>query len=87
MNQLVVGQAVQASCSIDTHDPQLAEVALGLAAVTVCVDQGFVDLLFGGLENAVLGTEVTLCQFQNFFMFATYDDAAFNSCHLNKPPK
>ena len=55
VDQLTVGQAVQARGGVDAHDPQAAEVALLAAAAGVGVVQRLVDGLLGGLIQLALG--------------------------------
>lgn len=76
-HEFAVGQAVQTRSGVDADDPQLAEVALPLATVAVRVQQGFVDLLLCGFKQAMLGTEVTLCELKNPFAATGANESAF----------
>ena len=45
LDKAVVGHSIEASCSVDSLDPQPTEITLVLTTVVVCVDQRVQDLL------------------------------------------
>src|SRR5690606_18074262 len=59
LDEAVVGHAFGAGSGVDALDPELAEVALVLAAVVVAVDQRVGDLLLGLAVQARTLTAVT----------------------------
>ncbi len=70
-NKAAVRHAVDARTSVDTLNPQRAELALAVAAVTVRILAGFDNSLFGYTENTRTCTIVTFGLLQNFFFMAT----------------
>src|SRR5690606_20171539 len=77
-DETAVGQTVYTSTSIDTSDPQGAELTLPLTAVAVGVLACLDHCLLGNTEHARASTVVTFSKFQNFFVTLTSDNAALN---------
>src|SRR5690606_9605244 len=80
-DQTAVGQTVLTSTSVDTSDPQSAELALALTAVTVGVLASLDHRLLGDAEHARTRTVVALGELQNFLVTSTSDDATLNTSH------
>ncbi|OEC40254.1 hypothetical protein A7D27_16475 [Pseudomonas sp. 1D4] len=80
-DQTAVGQTVLTSTSVDTSDPQSAELTLALTAVTVGVLACLDYRLLGNAEHARASTVVAFGEFQNFFVTSTSDNATLNTSH------
>ena len=64
-DQAAVGQTVLTSTSVDTGDPQCAELTLALTTVTVGVLASLDHRLLGNAEHARACTVVALGELQN----------------------
>lgn len=64
-NKAAVGQTVDTGSSVDTCNPQSAELTLTLTTVTVRILTSFDDSLFGYTEHTAASTVVTFGLFQN----------------------
>ena len=80
-NQTAVGKAIDTSASIDTSDPKCPELTLTLPAVTVGVLACFDYRLLGNTENTRTRPIVAFCEFQDFFVTSTSDNATLNTSH------
>ena len=56
VHELRVRDVVQASSSVDTSDPERTDLALLVAAITILILQGVLDLLFSMLVSCLLYT-------------------------------
>src|SRR5690349_20927944 len=59
VHEVAVAEAVGAGAGVDARDPQLAKVALLLAAIAIGVLPGVVHRLLGGLDEAVPAAAVS----------------------------
>jgi len=66
-HQLRVGQAFQASGSVDTLNPQCAEVALLSATVAIGIGETLLPGVLGDGPDVLAGAVVTAGEFQNSF--------------------
>ncbi|KUM44362.1 hypothetical protein AR540_21645 [Pseudomonas sp. EpS/L25] len=80
-DQTAVGQTVDTSTSVDTSDPQSAELTLTLTTVTVGVLACLDYRLLSDAEDARTGTVVAFGELQDFLVTATSDDATLNTSH------
>lgn len=80
-----VGQTAFTRGGIDACNPQGAELALPLAAVTVGILTGLDDALGSYAEDAVASTTMTLGLIDNFFVSGAGGDATFYSWHSLVP--
>ncbi|BBG29853.1 pyruvate-formatelyase-activating enzyme [Zymobacter palmae] len=80
-NETAVGQTVDTSSSIDTRDPQSAELAFTLAAVTVRILTSFDDCLFGYAEYARARTVVTFGQLEDLLVTTVCSHTTFDARH------
>ena len=62
-----VGEAFETGGSVDTLNPQGAEIAFFRFPVAVSIGQTFFPSVFGNSPDIFTGTDVTACKFQNFF--------------------
>src|SRR5712671_3074688 len=72
---------MQACRSVDTRNPQRAELTLLRAAVAICVLAGFDDCLLGGAIDLTAGVVVALRLAKNLLVTATGRHSTFYSCH------
>src|SRR5690606_3630645 len=80
-NQTAVGQTVLTSTSVDTSDPQSAELTLALTAVAVGVLASLDYRLLGNTEHTRTSAVIAFGEFQNFLVTATSYDATLNTSH------
>ena len=83
VNQLAIGKTVEPSGSVDTGDPQTAEIALAVAAVPVGVDLSPIEGFLGGAEQATARPPIALGLFEDLFLALLGGDAGFypwNGC-------
>ena len=66
-HQLRVAEAVLAGSGVDALDPEGAEVAFFVLAVTVGVGKTFFPGVFGNGPHVTAASEVAACKFQDFF--------------------
>ena len=66
-HQLAVGFTLEASGGVDPLNPELTELALLVAAVTVSVLQAFFDLVLCNGPDVFLPAEIALGHLQNLF--------------------
>lgn len=66
-HELGVAQVVHACGSVDTLDPESAEVAFFVLAVAVCVCETFLPGVFGYGPYVTAASEVAAGKFQDFF--------------------
>ena len=62
-----VAQVVETSSSVDTLDPEGAEVAFFVFAVAVCVGETFFPSIFGNGPYVTAASEVAAGKFEDFF--------------------
>src|ERR1700730_2864986 len=67
--------------SIDTRNPQRAELALLRAPVAKCVLPGLDDCLLGSAIDLAAGVVIALRLAKNFLVTAPGRHSTFNSCH------
>jgi hypothetical protein len=82
-DEAAVGQTVDACSSVDTCDPQSAELTLTLTTVTVCILTSFDDSLFGNSEYTAASTVVTFGLFQDFLVTGASLYTTFYARHGN----
>ena len=58
---------MEASCRVDTGDPEPAEIALAIPPVAVRVGLGAIDRLSGSSEQTSASAEVPLGLFEDLF--------------------
>src|SRR5690606_25116728 len=80
-NQTAVGQTVLTSTSVDTSDPQSAELAVALTAVKVGVMASIDPRLLGDAEHERTRSVAALGEHYNFLVTSTSDDATLNASH------
>jgi hypothetical protein len=56
LNELAVGESVQASCRVDTNDPETTEITLFSPTIAVRELQSFLDCSLSKLETSVTTT-------------------------------
>jgi hypothetical protein len=83
VHEHAVWQAMLTCSRIDTRDPQCAELALPLAAVTIGILPRLHHRFFGDAIDAVAAAAVTLGLVQNFLVARARRYTTFNSCHFN----
>ena len=66
-DELAVGDALHASCSVDTLDPESAESALLSLAVAVGVGLAFLPGVLGNGPDVLATAEVTFGEFEDSF--------------------
>ena len=66
-HELRLGKPLEACSSVDTLDPECAEVALFIAAVAEGVGQAFFPGVFGNGPDVFACAEVAVCEFKNSF--------------------
>ena len=66
MDELAVGDPIEAGSGIDTDDPETAEIAFALAAVAIGIYLGTVDSFSGGAEEATAPSPISLGLFEYF---------------------
>ena len=81
IHEFGIADVVETAGRVDAADPELTEVALDQAAGDVSVAIGVEDLLFGGLEEKMLRTEVTFRFLKDSLPAGTGNGATFNSSH------
>src|SRR5580704_12798056 len=77
-----IAQTVDARSSVDTRDPQSAELALLRAPVAVSVLAGLDDRLLRYAINLAPGVVIALRLTKNFLVTAPGRHATFDSCHV-----
>src|SRR5690348_11366125 len=82
LDEAVVGQAVLTSTGVDPLDPELAELALLLAAVVVAVDQRVGDLLLGLAVQARTLTAVAGGPLEDYPALLLGVYRPLDACHL-----
>jgi hypothetical protein len=82
MNQLTVGDAVEARGSADALNPQAAILALFDAAIAECIAIGAIRGFLRGLVELALGEKKTFCTFEILLTPRTAFGAAFYAWHL-----
>src|SRR5690625_5869857 len=87
VDNAAVRQTVFAGSRVDALNPQAAEVALALAAVTVAVLAGLDDSLLGYAKRLAAGTIIALGPAQHLAVAATGGYRTFYSCHDRSPLK
>ena len=70
-HQLRVAQTLEAGSSVDTLDPQSAEVALLVTAVTEGVGETLLPSVLGNGPNVLAGTKITSGQTQDFISLSS----------------
>ena len=73
-HELAVREVLEASSSVDTLDPESAEVALFVFAVAIGVSETFFPGVFGDGPHIATATEVTASEFENFFTTSARSD-------------
>ena len=86
VDQTAVGQAVLTGCSVDTRNPQLTELTLLLATVTVGILTSFGYRLYRYAVDTGTGAVVTLGGFHYFLVTSASGHTTFNSWHFSHPP-
>lgn len=66
-HELGVGKILETGSSVDTLDPEGAEVALFVLAVTVSVGETLFPGVLGYSPHVAAASEVTTGEFQDFF--------------------
>src|SRR5690606_27059099 len=84
-DQTAVAQAVGAAGGVDTGNPQRAELALALAAVTVGILARLDDRLLGDPEHPRTGAVVAFGLLQNFPVTAMRRYTTFDTGHVLFP--
>src|SRR5690606_28055956 len=87
VHEAAVAHAAGARSSIDTRNPQGAEMALLLLAAAVGVLQGLGDGLLGNAEDLAAGVVVALGLADDFLVTAARRDTTLDSCHFLSPHK
>eukprot|EP01155_Anaeramoeba_flamelloides_P050734 Anaeramoba_flamelloidesc42128_g1_i4.p1 GENE.c42128_g1_i4~~c42128_g1_i4.p1 ORF type:complete len:147 (+),score=0.09 c42128_g1_i4:94-534(+) len=82
-DEAAVGQTVDTCSSVDTCDPQCAELTLALTTVTVRILTSFDDSLFGNSEYTATSTVVTFGLFQDFLVTGASLYTTFYARHGN----
>src|SRR3954454_7573730 len=82
LDEAVVGEAVGAGAGVDPLDPQLAELALLLAAGVVAVDQRVGDLLLGLAVEPRALTPVTGGALEDYPALLLGVDRPLDACHV-----
>src|SRR5260370_10775855 len=85
VNQLAVGQAVQAGSGAHALNPQFAILALFDAAVALGVAVGAIGGLLRGLVELALGEEKAFCPLEVLLAPSPALGAAFYACHGFSP--
>ncbi|ROL83748.1 hypothetical protein BK636_08730 [Pseudomonas chlororaphis] len=80
-DETAVGQTVDTSTSVDTSDPQSAELTFFLTTVAVGVLACLDYRLLGNTEYAGARAVVAFSKFQNFFVTFTGNDATLYTSH------
>ena len=80
-----VGHAVLAGASVDAGDPELADLALLVAAIAVLVLERMIDLLLGLGVGAGLGTIVALRAAEDGAALLAGVDGTLNTSHDDSP--
>jgi len=80
----VGGSSIAARCR-DTGDPQAAEVALLVAAVTVCKVSSTCNGFVCSLKNVLTGAEVTFGELDNLLVTLLSHHTTFNTRHFSYP--
>ncbi len=62
-----IAHTLETSSSIDTLNPQTAEIALLVAAVTICIGETLFPGVFGYCPNIFAGTKVATSELKNSF--------------------
>ena len=65
-HELGVGEVFEASCGVDTLNPEGAEVALFVLAVAVSVGETLFPSVLGYSPNVATASEVTTGKFEDF---------------------
>ena len=76
-HELRVRKTFQTGSSVDTLNPQRAEVALFVAAVAEGISKTFFPSVLGNGPNVFAGTIVTASEFQNSFTLCTRSDVVY----------
>ena len=80
-DQTAVAHSIQASCSIDSRNPQTTEITLAPAPVAVSVAESLHHPLVGGPEQGSVAALEAASQAENFVATLTGDVASFDACH------
>src|SRR5882757_6340916 len=72
---------MQSCGSVDTGDPQRAELTLLLPTIAIRILTGLDDGLLGGAKYFTAGVVVTLRLGEDFLVTATGHHSTFYSCH------
>src|SRR5512132_491166 len=81
-----VGQAVRPDGGVDPSDPQSAELAFAVAAVTIGVQAGVVDLLLGDPVADPPAARVALGSLEHLAALLLRVDRSFHPCHVVTSP-
>ena len=81
MHELGVADAIDAAASVDTGDPELADLALLRATIAVLVHQGVTYLLLSLTVAARTGTEVALGHFKSATTLLLSIERTLNASH------
>ena len=68
-HELGIAHALETGSSIDTLNPQGAEVAFLVATVTICIGETLLPRVLGYGPNVLASAEVTSGKFQNTLSF------------------
>src|SRR5579863_636549 len=81
VDDAAVAQPVNTGGSVDTRDPQSAELTLFLPTIAIRVLASLDDRLFGGAIDLAPGVVVALRLAKNLLVTAPGRHATFDSCH------
>lgn len=66
-HEFAIAEVFHTGSSVDTLNPKRAEVAFFILTVTVSISKTFFPSVLGYGPNVTAATEVTTCEFKDFF--------------------
>src|SRR5690606_2546821 len=82
VDETAIGQALLADSSIDALDPESAERALAVLAVTISILLRTVNCSLGGADGVLATATETSSLIQNLLVLCVGGNAAFYACHV-----
>ena len=79
-----VRKVLHACGSVDTLNPQCAEVALLVLTVTISIGQTLLPSVLGNGPDVLACSEITSCKFKNLFTFCSWCNVIYWSWHFFK---